>query len=193
MVSLTSLVGPVLLLALGAQAWLSDYEKQLFVARIYQSTLRGPRMRESVGRRAGLTSSWESRTDLVPRLRRCFHASCGRCDVDAQLHHAPVSLHPRSDTENSWDVRWWSIAAELTNGTKVFVPTVGYYPYSGNTGLSGVTGPAWDAGTYQIDPNTQSPNFASLNLNNVTKGSVVFYYNPPQTANNTEPQQTIVG
>jgi len=113
--------------------------------------------------------------------------------VAASMQEIGATTSTLNYTMLRWDVRWWSASAQLTNGTKMFLPTVGVYPYSGNTGLSGVTGEAWDAGTFALDPTTGAPVASSLNLTGVKEGSVVFYFNPPQTANTSEPNESIAG
>ncbi|KAK4495092.1 hypothetical protein PRZ48_013419 [Zasmidium cellare] len=72
-------------------------------------------------------------------------------------------------------------------------PTTGYYPYSGNSGPLGVTGPVHDAGTYAVDSHTQSAVWDSLQLDNVSPGSVVFFDNPTVTHNYSLPNYALLG
>lgn len=59
-----------------------------------------------------------------------------------------------------WDARRWSIAIEPSSGARVTAPVTSYFPYSGETSASGVSGPLRFAGA--------SPRFALDDL----KGSV---------------------
>jgi hypothetical protein len=45
-----------------------------------------------------------------------------------------------------WEARRWAITAKAANGQDLTVPVTGYYPYSGQTGKDGVTGPLAYAG-----------------------------------------------
>ena len=109
------------------------------------------------------------------------------------MRNVGASTSTLNYTMHRWDPRWWSLTAQLTNGTTLWVPTVGYYPYSGDTGLAGVTGQVWDAGTFGLNSTTGNADFKSLNIKGAPEGSIMFYYNTPQTANQTEPLQSVAG
>ena len=113
--------------------------------------------------------------------------------VAASMRIAGAKTSTLNYTMHRWDARWWYLEAHLTNGTTLWIPTTGYYPYSGNTGSSGVTGPAWDAGTYAVDPTSGKADFSTIKLDDAPKGSIAFFYNPPQTSNNTSPQDGLAG
>ncbi|KAJ7140324.1 hypothetical protein C8R43DRAFT_1018337 [Mycena crocata] len=93
-----------------------------------------------------------------------------------------------------WDPRWWSLSLKLTDGTTMGVPTTGYWPYSGNSGLRGVTGPIHDAGSFGLRPN-QKGDVKSLNLTGLPAkgGSVLFFDNPSPTYNYSQPGYGLLG
>jgi len=103
----------------------------------------------------------------------------------------------RSFDYGSWDPRWWSLSLTLTNGTKIGLPTTGYWPYSGNSGLGGVTAQVYDAGTYAIhdtisqtsDNSTLLAGFASV----PAEGGIVFFDNPSPTRNYSLPGYKVLG
>ena len=75
----------------------------------------------------------------------------------------------------------------------MWIPTTGYYPYSGNTGLSGVTAHVVDTGSFEVNPHTMAANFSALDLSEVQKGDLIFFDNPPVTVNYSTPQYSLLG
>lgn len=93
----------------------------------------------------------------------------------------------------SWDARWWSLSILLTNGTTVGIPTTGYWPYSGDSGLKGVTGPLRDSGTFGLLPN-EDADPSTLDLSGLSpNGSIIFFDNPSPTHNYSEPGYGLLG
>lgn len=92
-----------------------------------------------------------------------------------------------------WDARWWSLTLHLTNGTDLALPTTGYWPYSGDSGLAGVTAPVHDGGTYGLFGG-QRADTSTLNLDNLpTEGSILFFDNPSPTRNYSLPGYHLLG
>lgn len=92
-----------------------------------------------------------------------------------------------------WDPRWWSLNLQLTNGTNISVPTTGFWPYSGDSGLAGVTAPIHDAGTYGLSA-IERANTSTLDLENLPEGgSIIFFDNPSPTRNYSLPGYHVLG
>lgn len=82
----------------------------------------------------------------------------------------------------------------LKNGTVVGLPTTGYWPYSGDSGVAGVTAPIHDAGTFSVSDVTEKAVNSSLNLQNLpANGSVLFFDNPSPTHNYSLPGYKLLG
>ncbi len=94
-----------------------------------------------------------------------------------------------------WDARWWSLTLNLSNGTSLGLPTTGFWPYSGNSGLEGVTAPVVDAGTYGLaaDESGDSGTLDLSALSNAPDGSVMFFDNPSPTRNYSAPGYRLLG
>lgn len=92
-----------------------------------------------------------------------------------------------------WDPRWWTLQATLKNGTQMGFNTTGYYPYSGNTGNRGFTGPVHDAGSYAVNPGNETAEFGMLNLKGLSEGTIVFMDNPTVTKNYSLPDYGLFG
>ncbi|CAK5282383.1 unnamed protein product [Mycena citricolor] len=92
-----------------------------------------------------------------------------------------------------WDAQWWSLSFTLKNGTKLGIPTTGYWPYSGNSGLRGITAPVMDAGTFGMFPNMDADP-STLNLTRFPpSGAIIFFDNPSPTHNYSEPGYQLLG
>lgn len=97
------------------------------------------------------------------------------------------------DTVHRWDPRWWSLTLNLKNGSTVGLPTTGYWPYSGDSGLEGVTAPMHDAGSYGLHTD-QSADESSLDFTKLpASGSVIFFANPSPTRNYSSPSYSLLG
>ncbi|PFH50386.1 hypothetical protein AMATHDRAFT_145285 [Amanita thiersii Skay4041] len=159
-----------LLGSLAGSPSLSQYEKQLFHDRLFQTNLRGPRWTGN--------DNHNTLTALVAK----------------SMEIAGLSVETLNYTfVRSWDPRWWSLSLQLKNGTKLGLPTTGFWPYSGDSGLQGVTGPLHDAGTFGINDATQAADPTTLDLKNLSKGSVLFFDNPSPTRNYSEPGYHLLG
>ena len=105
----------------------------------------------------------------------------------------PLTLYIRT-LHNRWDPRWWSLSLNLKNGTIIGLPTTGYWPYSGDTGLAGVTAPIHDAGIFAVNSFTENADNSTLNLSNLTSdGSILYFENPSPTRNYSEPGYRLLG
>ncbi|KAJ6514986.1 hypothetical protein C8R47DRAFT_961310 [Mycena vitilis] len=157
-------------LLVAAQApFLDQHAEQLLHDRLYQTNLRGPRWTGN--------DNQNTLTALVA----------------SSMQMAGLAVETLNYTLFRWDPRWWSLSLKLTDGTTMGLPTTGYWPYSGDSGLQGVTAPVHDAGSYALFPN-QSSNVASLNLKGMPpSGSIVFFDNPSPTRNYSEPGYGILG
>ncbi|KAJ7066460.1 hypothetical protein C8F01DRAFT_702812 [Mycena amicta] len=106
---------------------------------------------------------------------------------------AGLTVQTLDTSFSRWDPRWWSLSLKLTDGTTMGLPTTGYWPYSGDSGLQGVTAPVHDAGSYALFPN-QTANVASLDMTNLpTGGSILFFDNPSPTRNYSQPGYGVLG
>ncbi|KAJ6607918.1 hypothetical protein B0H10DRAFT_1816966 [Mycena sp. CBHHK59/15] len=153
---------------------LSQQQRQLLHDRLFQTNLRGPRW--STPSRSG-NDNQNTLTSLV-----ADSMDLAGLDVDTLDY-----------TLLRWDARWWSLSMTLTNGTTIGVPTAGYWPYSGNSGLQGVTAPLHDAGTFGLLPN-QDADPSTLNLTGLAAGgSIIFFDNPSPTKNYSEPGYGLLG
>lgn len=93
-----------------------------------------------------------------------------------------------------WDPRWWSLTLNLKNGTVLGLPTTGYWPYSGDSGLEGVTAPLHDAGTFGVVDADQTANASTLDLGDLPSGgSIIFFDNPSPTRNYSSPGYSLLG
>ncbi|KAJ6473268.1 hypothetical protein C8R45DRAFT_835665 [Mycena sanguinolenta] len=93
-----------------------------------------------------------------------------------------------------WDPQWWSLSIHLTNGTTIGVPTTGYWPYSGDSGLAGVTAPVVDAGSFGL-LSDQDADPSTLNLTGIQSNSstIIFFDNPSPTHNYSDPGYRLLG
>ncbi|KAF3016481.1 hypothetical protein E8E14_009582 [Neopestalotiopsis sp. 37M] len=148
---------------------LSETEKHRLHDRLYQSTLRGPRL-----------SGSEQANSLVESVRDAFEA-------------IGVSTESLNYTFNRWDPRWWTLEATLRNGSQIPFNTTGYWPYSGNTGAKGYTGEVHDAGSYATNPATQTGDWSSLDLDGLPEGTIAFFDNPSVTRNYSLPNYELWG
>uniref|UniRef100_A0AB74UFE6 Translation elongation factor 2 n=1 Tax=Neonothopanus gardneri TaxID=1069186 RepID=A0AB74UFE6_9AGAR len=169
-VSLLLLVAALALVSAAAPS-LSQQQQQLLHDRLFQTNLRGPRWTGN--------ENQNTLTTLVSR-----YMTLAGLEVDTLNY-----------TFDRWDPRWWSLTLNLKNGTALGLPTTGYWPYSGNSGLEGVTAPVHDAGTFAvIDDLDPMGDPSSLNLDNLPKGgAVVFFDNPSPTRNYSLPLYHLLG
>ncbi|KAJ7180802.1 hypothetical protein C8R46DRAFT_1070673 [Mycena filopes] len=148
---------------------LDQHAQQLLHDRLFQTNLRGPRWTGN-----------ENQNTLTTV-------------VATSMEIAGLSVETLNYTLYRWDPRWWSLSLKLTDGTTMGLPTTGYWPYSGDSGLRGVTAPVVDAGSYALFPN-QTANPASLDLSAVqTTGSILFFDNPSPTRNYSQPGYGVLG
>ncbi|KAJ4497608.1 hypothetical protein C8R41DRAFT_212322 [Lentinula lateritia] len=69
-----------------------------------------------------------------------------------------------------------------------------YWPYSGDSGVAGVTAPIHDAGSFSVSDVTEKAVNSSLNLQNLpANGSVLFFDNPSPTHNYSLPGYKLLG
>ncbi|KAJ7091534.1 hypothetical protein B0H15DRAFT_241391 [Mycena belliarum] len=133
---------------------LDQHAEQLLHDRLFQTNLRGPRWTGN-----------ENQNTLT-------------AVVKTSMEIAGLSVETLNYTLFRWDPRWWSLSLKLKDGTTMGLPTTGYWPYSGDSGLRGVTAPVHDAGSFGLFPN-QSADSGSLNLTGLPEGgSVLFFDNP---------------
>ncbi|KAJ7255456.1 hypothetical protein B0H12DRAFT_1113500 [Mycena haematopus] len=150
-------------------AALDQHAEQLLYDRLFQTNLRGPRWTGNENQNV-LTSI-----------------------VATSMEIAGLTVETLNYTLFRWDPRWWSLSLKLKNGTTMGLPTTGYWPYSGDTGLQGVTAPVHDAGSYALFPN-QTANNGSLDLTGLPPGgSILFFDNPSPTRNYSEPGYGLLG
>ncbi|PBK76063.1 hypothetical protein ARMSODRAFT_421970 [Armillaria solidipes] len=144
--------------------------QQLLSDRLYQTNLRGPRWTGNDNQNT-LTES-----------------------VATSMRLAGLTVDTLNYTLNRWDPRWWSLTLNLRNGTSISLPTTGYWPYSGNSGLEGVTAPMADGGTFGINPDQTADN-STLDFSQVqpqAPGTVLFFDNPSPTRNYLAPGYTLL-
>ncbi|KAH8899003.1 hypothetical protein GQ53DRAFT_878308 [Thozetella sp. PMI_491] len=152
-----------------AGALLTDIDKNKLHSRLFQTNLRGPRFPGSEQANSFLES------------------------LSASYQLAGLTTSTLNYTMYRWDVRWWYLVAGLTNGTEIWVPTTGYYPYSGDTGVQGVTGSFYDAGSFAVDQATRAALFDALDLSGVKPGDIIFFDNPTVTRNYSAPEYDVFG
>ncbi|KAJ7759142.1 hypothetical protein B0H16DRAFT_1662237 [Mycena metata] len=158
-----------ILLSCVAGTALDQRAEQLLHDRLYQTNLRGPRWTGN-----------ENQNTLTTV-------------VATSMELAGLTVDTLNYTLYRWDPRWWSLSLKLKDGTNMGLPTTGYWPYSGDSGLQGVTAPLLDVGSYGLFPN-QSGNVATLNLSNLpTTGSILFFDSPSPTLNYSSPHYTVLG
>ncbi|KAJ7491995.1 hypothetical protein FB451DRAFT_1216566 [Mycena latifolia] len=154
---------------LGSSPCLDQHAEQLLHDRLFQTNLRGPR--------------WTGNEN-----QNVFTSL-----VATSMEIAGLSVETLTYTLFRWDPRWWSLTLKLTNGTTMGLPTTGYWPYSGDSGLRGVTAPVHDAGSYGLFPN-QTSNPGSLDLTGLPQGgSILFFDNPSPTRNYSQPGYGLLG
>ncbi|KAJ7130808.1 hypothetical protein C8R43DRAFT_896080 [Mycena crocata] len=148
---------------------LDQHQQQVLRDRLFQTNLRGPRWTGNDNQNT-LTSLVADSMDL---------AGLDVDTLDYQLFR--------------WDARWWSLSLKLVNGSTIGVPTTGYWPYSGDSGLKGVTAPVLDAGSFGLLPN-QDGDPSTLNLTGLPPaGGIIFFDNPSPTRNYSEPGYGLLG
>ncbi|KAJ7224106.1 hypothetical protein GGX14DRAFT_351040 [Mycena pura] len=148
---------------------LDQHAQQLLSDRLFQTNLRGPRWTGN--------DNQNTLTSLVA----------------TSMQIAGLTVQVLNTTFTRWDPRWWSLSLKLTDGTTMALPTTGYWPYSGDSGLQGITAPVHDAGTYAIFPN-QTADSASLDLEGLAPGgNILFFDNPSPTRNYSEPGYGLLG
>ncbi|KAF7308968.1 Elongation factor 2 [Mycena kentingensis (nom. inval.)] len=155
--------------AQGAKPSLDQAAQQLFRDRLFQTNLRGPRWTGNDNQNV-LTAT-----------------------VAAAMEVAGLTVQTLDTQFSRWDPRWWSLSLKLTDGTTKALPTTGFWPYSGDSGLKGVTAPLHDAGSYTLFTN-ETANLDSINLSNLpSNGSILFFDNPSPTRNYSAPEYTLLG
>ncbi|KAJ7334303.1 hypothetical protein DFH08DRAFT_707403 [Mycena albidolilacea] len=148
---------------------LDQHAEQLLHDRLFQTNLRGPRWTGN--------DNQNTLTSLVA----------------TSLEIAGLTVETLNYTLFRWDPRWWSLSLKLTDGTTLGLPTTGYWPYSGDSGLKGVTAPMHDAGSYALFPN-QTANAGALDLTGLPQGgSILFFDNPSPTKNYSQPGYGVLG
>ncbi|KAJ3827333.1 hypothetical protein F5880DRAFT_1683943 [Lentinula raphanica] len=149
---------------------LTQFDQQRFHDRLWQTNLRGPRWTGN--------DNQNTLTSLVAQ----------------SMQFAGLDVQILNYTIDRWDPQWWSLSLSLKNGTIVGLPTTGYWPYSGDSGVAGVTGPIHDAGTFSVSDVTEKAIDSSLNLTGLPPaGSVVFFDNPSPTHNYSLPGYKLLG
>ncbi|KAJ7476993.1 hypothetical protein B0H11DRAFT_2426536, partial [Mycena galericulata] len=158
---------PVLSKNLGPS--LDQKQQQLLHDRLFQTNLRRPRWTGS--------ENYDVLTSLV--ADSMILAGLGVDTLEYELLR--------------WDPQWWSLSITLTNGTIIGVPTTGYWPYSGASGLEGVTAPLFDAGSFGLLSN-QDADPSTLNVTGMPAGGgIIFFDNPSPTHNYSEPGYRLLG
>ncbi|KAJ7250309.1 hypothetical protein C8J57DRAFT_1078914 [Mycena rebaudengoi] len=148
---------------------LDQHQQQVLRDRLYQTNLRGPRWTGN--------DNQNTLTSLVAE----------------SMQIAGLDVETLEYSLLRWDARWWSLSILLTNGTTVGIPTTGYWPYSGDSGLKGVTGPLRDSGTFGLLPN-EDADPSTLDLSGLSpNGSIIFFDNPSPTHNYSEPGYGLLG
>ncbi|KAF7356454.1 Elongation factor 2 [Mycena venus] len=148
---------------------LDQHAEQLLHDRLFQTNLRGPRWTGN--------DNQNTLTSLVA----------------TSMEIAGLTVETLNYTLFRWDPRWWSLSLKLKDGTTMGLPTTGYWPYSGDSGLRGVTAPVHDAGSYALFPN-QTANPSSLDLTGLPQGeSILFFDNPSPTKNYSQPGYGLLG
>ncbi|KAJ7781949.1 hypothetical protein DFH07DRAFT_1017828 [Mycena maculata] len=145
--------------------------EQVLYDRLFQTNLRGPRWTGN--------ENQNTLTDLVA----------------ASMEIAGLTVETLNYTLYRWDPRWWSLSLKLTNGTTLGLPTTGYWPYSGDSGLQGVTAAMYDGGSYGLFTN-ETANLGTLNFTGLpgpSSPSVFFFDNPSPTHNYSQPGYGLVG
>ncbi|KAJ7499654.1 hypothetical protein FB451DRAFT_1015792, partial [Mycena latifolia] len=171
MLWLSLTLAPILCLSASADSLpsLGQRQQQLLHDRLFQTNLRGPRWTGNDNQNT-LTSLVADSMELAG------------LDVDTLDY-----------TLFRWDPRWWSLSITLTNGTTIGVPTTGYWPYSGDSGLQGITAPLYDVGSFGLLPN-QDADPSTLNLTGFPpSGAIIFFDNPSPTHNYSEPGYGLLG
>ncbi|KAJ7594093.1 hypothetical protein C8J56DRAFT_777450 [Mycena floridula] len=149
---------------------LNQHQSQLLRDRLFQTNLRGPRW------------TGNDNQNTLTAL------------VSESMQIAGLSVDVLNYNLHRWDPRWWSLSLNLVNGTTIGLPTTGYWPYSGNSGLAGITFPIHDAGSYGLSADQSGSNPATLNLNNLPAGgSILFLDNPSPTRNYSSPGYSLLG
>uniref|UniRef100_A0A0W0F6Q9 Uncharacterized protein n=1 Tax=Moniliophthora roreri TaxID=221103 RepID=A0A0W0F6Q9_MONRR len=146
-------------------------QQQLLRDRLFQTNLRGPRW------------TGNDNQNVLTEL------------VAGSMRVAGLDVKTLTYELDRWDPRWWSLTLSLKNGTILGLPTTGYWPYSGDSGLEGVTKPLHDAGSFEIsDDLARTANIDSLDLNNLASGgAIVFFDNPSPTRNYSLPEYRLLG
>ncbi|KAL0071162.1 translation elongation factor 2 [Marasmius tenuissimus] len=149
---------------------LTQQQEQVFRDRLYQTNLRGPRYTGN--------DNQNTLTELVA----------------ASMKNAGLDVQTLTYDFTRWDARWWSLSLKLKNGTVMGLSTTGYWPYSGDSGLTGRTGPIHDAGTFGILDNLdRAADTSTLDLDDLVEGSVLFFDNPSPTRNYSLPEYRLLG
>ncbi|KAF5360072.1 hypothetical protein D9758_007552 [Tetrapyrgos nigripes] len=149
---------------------LNQRQQQLLHDRLYQTNLRGPRWTGN--------DNQNTLTDLVARSMRI----------------AGLDVEFLNYTVHKWDARWWSLSLNLKNGTSLGLPTTGYWPWSGDSGLEGRTAPLIDAGTYALDATMTGSDNSTLDFTGLPEtGGIVFFDNPSPTRNYLLPGYKLLG
>ncbi|KAF5376007.1 hypothetical protein D9757_008815 [Collybiopsis confluens] len=149
---------------------LTQFDQQRFQDRLWQTNLRGPRWTGN--------DNQNTLTNLVAQ----------------SMQLAGLQVQMLNYTFDRWDPRWWSLTLGLTNGTFLGLPTTGYWPYSGDSGVAGVTAPLYDAGSFAVNSTSQTAVNATLDLTNLPEGgSIVFFDNPSPTRNYSLPGYELLG
>ncbi|KIK58660.1 hypothetical protein GYMLUDRAFT_694459 [Collybiopsis luxurians FD-317 M1] len=149
---------------------LSQLDQQRFQDRLWQTNLRGPRWTGN--------DNQNTLTNLVSQ----------------SMQFAGLQVQLLNYTIDRWDPQWWSLSLNLKNGTQLGLPTTGYWPYSGDSGVAGVTAPIHDAGSFAVNDVTEKAVTSSLNLKNIPpSGAVLFFDNPSPTHNYSLPEYELLG
>ncbi|KAJ4490773.1 hypothetical protein J3R30DRAFT_133788 [Lentinula aciculospora] len=207
MISLTCLLASALSVAATTAPTLTQADQQLFHDRLWQTNLRGPRwskcyvlsfqniIDEVLLNLAG-NDNQNTLTNLVSQSMQLagLDVQVLNYTIDRSNLHSSLLDSTRRLFLNRWDPQWWSLSLTLKNGTVVGLPTTGYWPYSGDSGVTGVTAPIHDAGTFSVSDVTEKAVNTTLNLDDLpATGSVLFFDNPSPTHNYSLPGYKLLG
>lgn len=149
---------------------LSQVQEQILSDRLFQTNLRGPRW------------TGNENQNVLKDL------------IAGNMKLAGLDVNILNYTFTRWDPRWWYLSLNLKNGTAVGLPTTGYWPYSGDSGPGGITGPLHDVGSFGLLADDATANNKTLNLSNLpSQNTVVFFDNPSPTKNYSLPGYRLLG
>ncbi|KAK6967122.1 elongation factor 2 [Favolaschia claudopus] len=157
--------------ALSSSPALDQHAEQLLHDRLFQTNLRGPRW---------IDQTWS--LPPSPTYASFENQNTLTSVVASSMEIAGLNVGPTLVVFES----------KAQNGTTMGLPTTGYWPYSGDSGLRGVTGAVHDAGSFALFPD-QTANADSLDWTGLPSGgnNIVFFDNPSPTRNYSEPGSSV--